>query len=280
MPRLRISAGTALDDLHHVEANTDIPTVVSSDVFEGQVAVYIKGFADEEGQVRHSDYFDKRRGVTWSIQVQGRFLQPRSSDDILFGNTFERPLKLPWLFGAALRFMHFIDPSLDHDLTSKTKPWALSPLVATMPHLMHHRVDELHTIEEFPPSQPILDRVSRLPVAGAHGKEAKAKAQFSKRRSHFQNAAKRKDVIFGPEDVITTDFCYDFLHFSPEGILLRLPGGISIDVMRYWDGQPVRFVCCERAPKGQIVNGSPWGRVFWCVVIELADDMEVLEKRL
>ena len=35
----------------------------------------------------------------------GRFLQPHSADDILFGNVFERPLKLPWVFGAALRFM-------------------------------------------------------------------------------------------------------------------------------------------------------------------------------
>ena len=35
----------------------------------------------------------------------GRFLQAHSADDILFGNIFERPLKLPWVFGAALRFM-------------------------------------------------------------------------------------------------------------------------------------------------------------------------------
>ena len=35
----------------------------------------------------------------------GRFLQEYSADDILFGNTFDRPLKLPWGSGAALRFM-------------------------------------------------------------------------------------------------------------------------------------------------------------------------------
>lgn len=58
--------------------------------------------------------------------------------------------------------------------------------------------------------------------------------------------------------------------------------------MHYWDGQPVRFVCCQR--KGSVLNedgsdgGSeddvdeegdePWGRVFWCVAIELAEDGE------
>jgi hypothetical protein len=35
----------------------------------------------------------------------GRFLQKYSGDDILFGNVFDRRLKLPWGFGAALRFM-------------------------------------------------------------------------------------------------------------------------------------------------------------------------------
>jgi hypothetical protein len=35
----------------------------------------------------------------------GRFLQPHSTDDILFGNIFEKRLKLPWGSGAALKFM-------------------------------------------------------------------------------------------------------------------------------------------------------------------------------
>ena len=36
---------------------------------------------------------------------QGRFLVPTSADDILFGNTFDRPLKVPWGTGAILKFM-------------------------------------------------------------------------------------------------------------------------------------------------------------------------------
>ncbi|KAI0792507.1 DUF1769-domain-containing protein [Abortiporus biennis] len=279
MPRLRVSAGPSFEQLQPVEVNTDKATPVSSEEFEGQVAVYIKGFIDENGRVEHSNYFEKRKGVTWSIQVQGRFLQRRSADDILFGNTFERPLRHPWLIGTALKFMHYIDPSLEHDLTSRTKPWALAPLVATMPHLMHHPTHETHHIPQFPSSQPITDHTPSLISHHHHkGKEGKAKANFSKRRSHFQNPAKRKEVMLGPEDVITADFCYDFLNFSADGIVLRLPGGISFDLMRYWDGQPVRFQCCERIPKGETVDGLPWGRVFWCVVIELAEDAPVLEK--
>jgi hypothetical protein len=72
------------------------------------------------------------------------------------------------------------------------------------------------------------------------------------------------------QDVITADFCYGFLEFSPT-LSLRLPGGISFDLMRYWDGQPVRFVCCER--KEVAVDGEdPWGALFWCVAIEMGED--------
>lgn len=46
--------------------------------------------------------------------------------------------------------------------------------------------------------------------------------------------------------------------------------------MRYWDGQPVRFVCCERGFGGK----EPFGRVFWCLSIEADDskgDLKVAE---
>lgn len=71
MPRLRILAGPSLHDLRPIHANTNEAVDVSSDVFQGSLAVYIKGFADEEGKVKDSDYFRKRSGVTWSIQMQG-----------------------------------------------------------------------------------------------------------------------------------------------------------------------------------------------------------------
>lgn len=70
--------------------------------------------------------------------------------------------------------------------------------------------------------------------------------------------------------MITTDFCYGFLEFNPS-LALKLPGGVSFDLMRYWDGQPVRFMCCERKAAGGDSGSVPWGRVFWCVAIEIVD---------
>jgi len=53
--------------------NTSKPYKISSDWFEGEIIVHIKGFTDENGKVRDSEYFarEDRQGITWSIQVQG-----------------------------------------------------------------------------------------------------------------------------------------------------------------------------------------------------------------
>ena len=68
------------------------------------------------------------------------------------------------------------------------------------------------------------------------------------------------------------------MNFAPS-LSLQLPGGLSFDLMRYWDGQPVRFVCCERASSSVFSSSNPaeegrdpWGRIFWCVAIEVVDD--------
>lgn len=83
--------------------------------------------------------------------------------------------------------------------------------------------------------------------------------------------------MFGPQDIITTDFCYGFIEFSPS-LALRLPGGLSFDLMRYWDGQPVRFVCCKRKSHedtGKDGDGEPWEKIFWCIAIESYEDEDV-----
>jgi hypothetical protein len=117
-----------------------------------------------------------------------------------------------------------------------------------------------------------------------------------RRRAYFRDASHRQELVFGPEvryvsptafpyrprrrtwqDVFTTDFCYGFIQFAPT-LSLNLPGGISFDLMHYWDGQPVRFMCCERkreAESGGEEGGAddvPWGRVLWCVAIEPVED--------
>jgi len=288
MPRLRVLAGPSPDKLSPVSTNTNKAHTIKSDIFEGKVIVHIKGFPDPSGNVLDSEYFERedRQNVTWSIQVQGRFLQPHSADDILFGNTFDRPLKLPWGAGAALKFMNFIDPTLEHDLTSHTKPWALSPLISTMPHFIHTPVEEHCSPPQFPSTESIGDDTSHLNVDSPNGspkgspngspngsptpensRSSPPPRTANKRRAYFSRPERRKAITFGPGDVITTDFCYGFITFPQ--LTLCLPGGISFDLTKYWDGQPVRFVCCERPQRGESMVDA---RMFWCVAIERVGD--------
>ena len=75
MPRLRVLAGPCPSTLVPITSrvNTNVPHTISSDLFEGQIVTTVKGFTDPEGHVLDSEYFsrDDRKGITWSIQVQG-----------------------------------------------------------------------------------------------------------------------------------------------------------------------------------------------------------------
>lgn len=114
MPKLRVLAGPSAFELTDISdiVNTYQTHAIKSDRFEGLVCIHIKGFVGEDGKQRSSAYFEgagsERKGVTWSIQVKGRFLKDVRSDNVLFGNTFDRPLKLPWGSGAALKFMKYV----------------------------------------------------------------------------------------------------------------------------------------------------------------------------
>jgi len=279
-PRLRILAGPSPDALTPIThlVNTSSSFKFSSELFEGEISVHIKDFVDDRGEMRRSDYFDRedRQGITWSIQTSGRFLVPRNADDILFGNIFDRRLRLPRGSSAALRFMKLIDPTLEHDLTSQTKPWALSPLVTTMPYCSRKYVDE--EMNASPRRPGMLREMSMNSQNGIDintpKKERKRKQlkfeSSSHRQKYFRDSERRTEVEFGPDEIISSDFCHGFLEFNPS-IALKLPVGLSFDLLRYWDKHPIKFVCCERK-KGSVEDGGvPWGRVFWCVMIEIAE---------
>lgn len=300
MPGLRVRAGTCVEGLQDITelVNTGRALPLRCDRFEGEVAVYIKGFRNSRGQPSYSEYFQRpdRKGITWSVQVKGRFLQPHSANDVLLGNTFDRSLRLPWGSGLALQFAKFVDPALEHNLTSDTKPWALSPLVATVPHFMHVRADHVpEEQEEFPPRTSISDDTSQLSMASVSpAKGNRSEAQTCKddhaayrfrtpgeRRKYFNKETNRKDLVFGPDDIITIDFCYGFLEFYPD-IILRLPAGITFDLMKYWDKQPIRFVCGTRRRPSEgreEEDDEPTAEMFWCVEVVSADDDETVGEK-
>jgi hypothetical protein len=84
-PHLRVLAGTSPETMvpitHIVNTGTAHP--VSSSLFEGEIAAYVKGFSSNkhsgvaQSRGEESEYFGRedRAGVTWSIQVKGVYLE-------------------------------------------------------------------------------------------------------------------------------------------------------------------------------------------------------------
>jgi hypothetical protein len=74
-PRLRVLAGTSLTNLVPITEQVNTPNAfeLSSDAFKGRIVACIKGMTEVDGAARESEYFERedRKGITWSIQVQG-----------------------------------------------------------------------------------------------------------------------------------------------------------------------------------------------------------------
>lgn len=147
-PSLHISAGPSVDKLQPLAVNHDeSPLEIESEGFRGRATVRIKSFTghDPPGveHQRDAPYFDDkhRRGITWSIQLQGRFKREISTDDAVFGNAFDKPIRdnLPYGTSVALQFVRVVDPNMKHDLYAD-QPWAFSPFIASMTHINVQRL--------------------------------------------------------------------------------------------------------------------------------------------
>jgi Protein of unknown function (DUF1769) len=74
-----------------------------------------------------------------------------------------------------LLYLSFVDPTLEHDLASSTKPWALSPLVSTMPHLAHKRVP-LAVSSPLASRSPSPSPLLAIPQPGPHDLQSSKRA--------------------------------------------------------------------------------------------------------
>ena len=112
--------------------------------------------------------------------------------------------------------LRYIDPTLEHELTSKTKPWALSPLISTMPHFAHQKIGKSDALPEFPPRESLEDDNSHLSDAVEDPIEReKLSPQLAKiktadqRRAHFADKDARESITFGPD--VGSAQCHPFL---------------------------------------------------------------------
>ncbi|KAH7344969.1 hypothetical protein B0J17DRAFT_23376 [Rhizoctonia solani] len=246
-PSLKVSLGPNLDELREVSFNDGSSHAIQGRLFEGVISVHIKGDFGNTDNSKNTYFNDESRAArTWSIGIQGRFLEEINGNDILFGNVFDRPLNLPWGFGAVLNFaqydhvseLRYVDPTLEHDLYGE-KPWALSPFLSTMPYLQRIELDPAAPVPTGLPA-PITTEQSKPALVPVLESESSPAA----RRKYFTDESHRKEINLTPRDLIQADFVHGHLQFP--SLAIALPGGVQFDLMYYYDERPVHFVCRKR----------------------------------
>lgn len=290
-PSLKISAGPSVDKLQTVAVNhDDQPTEVNTDSFQGRIAVRIKDFtgSDPEGvtHAKDTEYFTtgNAKGMSWSMQIQGRFLgggkEGISGDDLVFGNEFDKPIRdhLPYGTSLALQFAKVVDPTLEHDLYAE-KPHAWSPYIATMTRIASHKLDNADAAKDFqdwPPFPATPENVhdnltSIIPtdiaerdkdtIANMKGGTDGIDKAHEYRKRYFGNKAHRHAVHITPDQIITADFFNGFIDFNDLTLHIPFSGGLKFDLKKYWDGQPVRYICKDKSTD----------KVFFVIQFDIVD---------
>ncbi|XAO27376.1 hypothetical protein I312_106229 [Cryptococcus bacillisporus CA1280] len=284
-PKLRVlvSSSSAYPPTAPITVNSSTPTPISTPGFEGNVWVFVKDYAGDHKEGDGKEYFEEggRGGMTYGIVVKGKFLEDLTADEVVFGNTFERSIKdsLPWGTSVATKFMYFIDPTLELDIYAD-KPWALSPALATMNYLSLEdgsKVEKDLVVKENS-LEFIKSKSNDNGTAVPTPKEGNEKIEINARRKWLANKENREKIKLGKDVAVGMEFANGLLDFNTLSATLPPPFNVQFPLIKYWDGQPVTYVCQRKAPKGQ----SPVGQdVFWSVAFEIVDDdlKKELEKR-
>ncbi|WVF71111.1 hypothetical protein IAT40_005908 [Kwoniella sp. CBS 6097] len=276
-PRLRVlipsKGGKGYPPTAPCSVNSAEPTPLSTDGFEGNIWVFVKGYNGDNKAGDGEEYFKGRDGISYGIVVKGKFKQDFNADDVLFGNVFEKPIRdnLPWGTSIATKFMYFVDPTVEADIYAD-KPWALSPALATMSHLSLS--SDSSTSEDGDQVYVTEDTGEWLEDNGGDSltyTDTDEKAQISARRKWLGKKDNRRQITVPKDTLVGMEFCNGLLDFNTLSAQLPPPFSLSIPLLKYWDGQPVTYVCQDRPPAGQspVGTNSP---VHFSVAFEIVDE--------
>ncbi|KAI8077758.1 uncharacterized protein BX664DRAFT_343413 [Halteromyces radiatus] len=223
MLQVKLRVGTDLSDLQVVLPYE--PINIDSPYFKGYLDIRIKGW-------NAAQYFENT-GNTFCIHIHGKFLtDDTTTDDILFGNQFDSPLQLPIGFSILTRFAQWWDPGLDLHLDEQ-QPYAFSTLIVTLNKL---NINQDITICDPAAEYDVEENTSLITPQ-------KEIISAKERQSYFNHPIHRQQVQVTRDQIWLGDFCNGYLDMMNGSI--QIPG-FSIDALKYYNGQPLRFICKKR----------------------------------
>ncbi|KAF3924752.1 hypothetical protein AA313_de0209772 [Arthrobotrys entomopaga] len=247
---LSVTAGPSRDISTHVPVpvNTEKPLHFDTPLISTDLLVRIEGFRSSDSTLPStSPYFTTPPHSTnkdkYSISLSPlTFKKSINGNDLVLGNDFDHSISknLPPGFNLAWKVARWvIDPGLDGDPWAE-KPWMEGRVLSSVNVLDvggHRRRQE----------RDKEDRVVGILEEGLYKTKLKNGEEIPReaaaRMKFFVQEEKRKGFEFEVGERYWVDFFNPYLDFNE--FALHLPG-ISIHILQYWDGQPLRYVLKNR----------------------------------
>jgi len=255
---LNVTAGPNYTDQKQIPINTEQPTHIDSPHCSANITARVQNYRGlPTSSPKTSPYFShpSHTADLYSLAFDFTPKADISGHDLVFGNDFDHPIKdkLPPGFNQAFNLVKwFIDPGLYGDVYSD-EPYLYGPLLSSMNTLRVGPKDDKaqEKVEEERTNQEL---VVYEEGADGDGKDVREAAKMpdtgAARKKHFLTESHLKDFTFEKGRVYSNDFYNPYLDFND--FALRLPGyglipGITIPIISFWDGQPLRYVLKNRS---------------------------------
>lgn len=211
-----------------------------------------------------SPYFSHPTHTRDLYSISFSFIPKRtiSGNDLVFGNDFDHPIrdKLPPLFGKAFSYVtSFIDPGLYGDPYAD-RPYLYGPMLSSVNIFRVGEKKELPDgYGEDGEGEGVLEEGASDEEGEAMREEGGLPGVGGKRMKHFLQEGRRKEWSFEEGRVYSCDFFNPYLDFNRKSpftlslslprdlaksstieFALKLPLGLSLNVLGNWDGQALR----------------------------------------
>ncbi|GME26623.1 hypothetical protein BKCO1_900094 [Neofusicoccum parvum] len=251
---LKVTAGRDYDPKNHseVRVNTADSVDISTEHLDARIWVRVKDYRGlPKGSPSTSPYFEHANHTSdrYSIAYSFRLKKEISGDKLVFGNDFDHPIRdrLPWGFSTAFNWVKgWVDATMEGDVYAD-EPYLYSPILSSMNIIsVGGKGQSISDVAEGAGEKTGEgDQTAIIFKEGSQkdGQEVREKSTMptdnSQRKRYFQQLQPRKDFIFEKDRAFACDFFNGYLDFNEFSLKLPI---ITIPVISYWDGQPLRYV--------------------------------------
>jgi len=250
---LSVTAGPSYTDQRRIPINTEESTRITSNKLTASLTIRVQNYRGlPKDSPKTSPYFshDPHTHDLYSLAFTFTPKEDISGHDLVFGNDFDHPIrdKLPPGFQQAFNIVKwFVDPGLYGDVHAD-EPYLYGPLLSSMNVLRIGPKDDAAQ-ERLEETRANNDEEVVILREGADGdgQEVREKlglpSDAAGRKKFFLTEQHLKQFTFEKGREYANDFFNPYLDFND--FALRLPGyglipGITMPIISYWDGQPLR----------------------------------------